>query len=97
MSALKAFCSEWPYAVLLVLHSTLLTVSDVIVVPCCMNSTISTPFLSKKTIAISFLAENVFKHLGLFGKCVYIHCFDSSLVSTFTYKTQVLSSVTRTM
>jgi hypothetical protein len=33
--------------------------SDVIVVPCCMNSTISTPFLSQKTVAISFLVDNV--------------------------------------
>jgi hypothetical protein len=33
--------------------------SDVIVVPCCMNSTISTPFLSQKAAAISFLADNV--------------------------------------
>jgi hypothetical protein len=30
--------------------------SDVTAFPCCMNPTISTPFVSKKTIAISFLA-----------------------------------------
>jgi hypothetical protein len=34
--------------------------SSNIVVPCSMNSTISTPFLSKKTVTISFLADNVF-------------------------------------
>jgi hypothetical protein len=31
--------------------------SDVIVVPYCMNFTISTPFLSQKTVPISFLAD----------------------------------------
>jgi hypothetical protein len=30
---------------------------NVIVVPCCMNSTISSPFPSQKTVAISFLAD----------------------------------------
>jgi hypothetical protein len=30
--------------------------SDVTVAPCCMNSTISTPFLSQKTVTISFPA-----------------------------------------
>jgi hypothetical protein len=37
--------------------------SDVIVVPCCMNSTISTPFLSQKTVSISFLTgrQSLFK------------------------------------
>jgi hypothetical protein len=30
---------------------------DVIVVPCCMNFTIGTPFLMQKTVAISFLAD----------------------------------------
>jgi hypothetical protein len=31
-------------------------ISDVTVVPCCTISTINTPFLSKKTVAISFMA-----------------------------------------
>jgi hypothetical protein len=36
-----------------------------------MNSTISTPFLSQKTVAISFLADNIrLNLLGLFGECV---------------------------
>jgi hypothetical protein len=30
----------------------------------------------------------------LFGECVCIHCFDCSLVSTFTTETQVSSPVT---
>jgi hypothetical protein len=29
-------------------------------VPCCTNFTISPPFLSQKTPAISFLADNIF-------------------------------------
>jgi hypothetical protein len=65
--------------------SVLQYTSDVIVVSCWMNSTISTPFLSQKTIAINFLAGNIhliFSHL--FGECVYIHCFDCSLFSTLT-------------
>jgi hypothetical protein len=32
------------------------------VAPCCMNSSISTPFLSQKTVAINFLAgRHLFK------------------------------------
>jgi hypothetical protein len=46
--------------------------SDVIVAPCCYNSTISTPFLSQKTVAISHLADNVcLNFFGLFGECVH--------------------------
>jgi hypothetical protein len=33
---------------------------DIIVVPCYMSSTISTPFFSKKTVAISILADNIY-------------------------------------
>jgi hypothetical protein len=48
--------------------------SDVTVVPCCMNSTISTPFLSQKTVAISFLGDSVcLQFFGMFGECVCIH------------------------
>jgi hypothetical protein len=47
-----------------VLHYT----SDAIVVPCCMNFTISTPFLSQKTVAISFLADVCLNFFGLFGE-----------------------------
>jgi hypothetical protein len=71
---------------------------DVTVVPCCMNSPISTPFLSQKTNAISFLVDNVcLNFFILFGECVCIHCFDCFLVSTFTNKTQVSSPVTQMM
>jgi hypothetical protein len=64
-----------------------------------MNSTISTPFPSKKTVAIRFWqADNVcLKIFGFFGECMRIHCFDFSLVSTFTNKTHVTSSVTLAM
>jgi hypothetical protein len=72
--------------------SVLQYTSDVTVVPCCMNSTIRTFFLSQKTVSISFLAgRRLFKLLGLFGECASIHCFDCSLVSTFTNETQVSS------
>jgi hypothetical protein len=43
--------------------------SDIIVVLFCMNSSINTPFLSQKTDAISFLANNVcLNFFGLFGE-----------------------------
>jgi hypothetical protein len=70
---------------------------DVIVAPCCRNSTISTPFLFQETGAISFLADVCLNFFGLFGECVCIHCFDCSLVSTFANETQVSSPVTCTM
>jgi hypothetical protein len=45
--------------------------SDVIVVPCCINSTISTPFLSQKRVANSFLADIVRLNVSfLFGECM---------------------------
>jgi hypothetical protein len=69
----------------------------VIVVTYCMNSTISAPFLSQKTLAISFLTDNIcLNFFGSFDECVCIHCFDCCLVSTFTNEIQVLSSVTCT-
>jgi hypothetical protein len=59
-----------------------------------MNSTISTPFLPQKSIAISFLADNVcLNFFDLFGEYMCIHCFDCSLISRFTNKTQVSSPV----
>jgi hypothetical protein len=63
-----------------------------------MNSTISTPFLSQKTVAISFLADSVcLNFFGLFGEHVCTHFFDYSLVSVFTNGTQVSSPVIHTM
>jgi hypothetical protein len=60
-------------------------------VPCCMNSTISIPFLSQETVTISFLADKVYLNFfGLFGECVCIHCFHCSLVSRVTNETQYL-------
>jgi hypothetical protein len=62
--------------------------SDITVVPCCTNSNISTPFLSRKTDAITFVADNIYLNFsGLFGERMLIHCRDWSLVSTFTNKT----------
>jgi hypothetical protein len=65
-----------------------------ILVPCCMNSTISTPFLPQKTVAISFLADFSLNFYGLFVECECIHCFDSSLVLSFTNEAQISSPVT---
>jgi hypothetical protein len=65
-----------------------------------MNSTISTPFLSQKTVAfLSYLAgDNIcLNFIGLFGDCVCIHCFGCSFVLTFTNEIQVISPVTHTM
>jgi hypothetical protein len=48
---------------------------NITVVPHCMNSTISTPLLSQKRVAIrADICLNIFR---LFGECVCIHCFDS--------------------
>jgi hypothetical protein len=59
-----------------------------------MNSTISTPFLSQKATATSFLVgRHLLKLFQLVGDCVCIHCFESFLVSTFTNETQVSSPV----
>jgi hypothetical protein len=60
---------------------------EVIVFPYCMISTISTPFMSRKTVAIGFLADAYLIFFGLFGECVCIHWFDCCLVSTFTNET----------
>jgi hypothetical protein len=58
----------------------------------------SFPILSQKTVAISFLADNIcLNFFDLFGKCVCIRCFHCSLVSTFTNETEVSSPVTLMM
>jgi hypothetical protein len=54
MSAFHAFDSERPYALSLVLRKQY--AYDLIVVPCFMNSAISTTFQSQKTVVINFLA-----------------------------------------
>jgi hypothetical protein len=91
MSAFHTFCSKW--LALRSFFSVLQHTCDIIVVPFCMNSAISTPFLSQKTVAISFLADVCLNLFGLFRECVCIHCFDYSLVSTFTNETPVSSPV----
>jgi hypothetical protein len=52
MSAFHAFCSEALHSFFGVSQYTF----DIIMVPCCMNFTITTPFLSHKTVAIRFVA-----------------------------------------
>jgi hypothetical protein len=53
------------------------------VVPCWINSIISTPFLSQRTVAISFLADIIcLNFLGLFGECVCT----STAVTTFWFQ-----------
>jgi hypothetical protein len=55
--------------------------SDIIVVPYCMTSIISTPSLPQKIVVISFLADNIcLNFVGLFSECMCIHCFGYSLV-----------------
>jgi hypothetical protein len=47
---------------------------DVIMVPCCMNSTIITRFLSQKTVTISVWQAYVcLNFFDLFYECVCIH------------------------
>jgi hypothetical protein len=48
------------------------------VAPCCMNSTISTPFLPQKTVAISFLADIC---LNFFLACLVNVCTSSALTA----------------
>jgi hypothetical protein len=64
MSAFHAIFSEWPYAVL---FSVLQYISYVIVVPSCMDPTISTPLLFQKAVVISLLADRhrLYKLFGL--------------------------------
>jgi hypothetical protein len=72
--------------------------SDVIVVPCCINFTISTPFLSQMTVSISFLAgrQRLFKISGLvWWMCVHpllwlllcfnIHKWSPSFITCYSY------------
>jgi hypothetical protein len=95
MSAFHAFYSQWP--AVRSFFSVSQYTSDVTVVPCCMNSTIITPFLSQKAAVTKFLTDVCLNLFDLFGECVCIQCFDCYLVSAFTNKTQVSSPVTRSM
>jgi hypothetical protein len=66
MSVFHAFCSEWPYVFF---FSVSQYTSEVIVVPCYMTSTITTPFLSRSTVSISFPTDNVrLDFTGLVGE-----------------------------
>jgi hypothetical protein len=51
-------------------------------------------YCPRKQLPSAFWQADVCLNLfGLFGKCMCIHCFDCSLVSTFTNETQVSSTV----
>jgi hypothetical protein len=53
--------------------------SNTIMILYCIDSTISTPSLSQKTVEISFLADKVcLNFLGLLGECVCIQFFHCS-------------------
>jgi hypothetical protein len=57
---------------------------DTILVPWCINVTINSPSLSRKTAAISFLVgRQCLNLLGLFHECVCIHRSDCSLLYHF--------------
>jgi hypothetical protein len=76
-------CSEW--SALRSFLSVPQYTSDVIVASCCINYTISTPFLPQKTVVISFLSHSVcLNFIGVFGERTRIHCFDCSSVLTFS-------------
>jgi hypothetical protein len=62
-----------------------------------MNSTIITPFLSQKTVGISFLADVCLNFFGLLAECACFRCFDCSLLSSFKNETQVSSPVAHEM
>jgi hypothetical protein len=71
--------------------------SDVTVVPCCMNYTISTTFPSQKIGVIRFLADICLNLFSLLGECMCIQCFNCSMASTFKNENQVSSPLTQTM
>jgi hypothetical protein len=60
--------------------------SDVIVVCYCMSSTISTPFLSQKTDAISFLAGNIYLN---FSACLVNVCASTALTALWFQHSQM--------
>jgi hypothetical protein len=72
MSAFRAFCTESPKAVSFCDPQY---ACDVVVVACCMNSTISTA-LFQQTISISFLTGVYSNFFGLFGEYICIQYFD---------------------
>jgi hypothetical protein len=79
------------------IFSILQYISDIIVVPCCMKS-VSLPYsLVAENSCYQLSGRHLFKLFGSFGDCVSMHCFDCSLVSTYTNETQVSSPVTHTM
>lgn len=72
--------------------------SDIILVPCCMNWIISTTVPSQKIVPINFLmGRYLSKYLWLiWWICLCIHIFDCFIVSMFTNETPVSLPVTHT-
>jgi hypothetical protein len=86
----------WPCAVFLVFPNTLLMLlwSRVAWIP--PSAHLSSP---RKQLSSAFCQADIvcLNFFSLFGDCVCIHCFDYTLISTFTNETQVSSAVTRIM
>jgi hypothetical protein len=93
MSAFHVFCSEWPYEVF---RNTLMTLLWSSVALIALWALLSCPW--KQQPSAFWQADSVCLNVfSLFVECVCIHCFDCSLVSTFTNETRVSSLVTRMM
>jgi hypothetical protein len=83
----------WPYAVFLVFLNTLLMLLRSLVAWIPSSALLSCP--RKQLPSAFWQADNIcLNFFGLFGECVCIHCFDCSLIATFTNETQASSSVT---
>jgi hypothetical protein len=91
MSAFQAFCSERSYTVFLVLQYTS-DISVALVVWILPSELLSCP---RKQMPSAFWQADIIclNFFDLFGECACIHCFDCSLISTFTNETQVSSPV----
>jgi hypothetical protein len=89
MSTFHAFCSEWPYAVSMGFQNTFMMFSWSLVAWLPPSALLSCPrkqVPSAKNICLNFTSS--------FSEYVFIECFDRSLISAITNKTQVLSPVT---
>jgi hypothetical protein len=82
MSEFHDFCSQWP-ALSSFFFSVFAYSSNYIMVPCYMNSTISAPFRSQKTVAISFLAGR--RHLFKLFRLVWWMCMHPLLWLLFDF------------
>jgi hypothetical protein len=90
MSAFHVFCYEWPYTDFIVFCKY--TSHIIVVLPCCMNSTISTPFLYLEIVVISFLVDVCLN----FSACLVNVCA-SIVLSFFGFKIQNASTIKELM